>query len=240
MWGRYLRGCLGLKVEVISLLDTAFRLSSANQKTLAQQWVDLSKSTVVTDFFPSFAPETQWVGQLDVLLREMENEFSSAYSAGVASNLPLMSYGTSLHISQLWVSGAYELFRSVILRMRSPDQKSVKSLIYKRFFRELEILRVQLFKSEIAGYRSADDGPVNEVILSLNQPFSVKAYEHGTSLATPTRSIRQSDGSVSWTVYDVKKRTQITIYRRDLSDKILTYFQADEAPEVSSWSEMNL
>ena len=86
----------------------------------------------------------QWIGQLDVILRSLEEEF---LQKDPDANLALT---IQTYLSDAWVGSAYEIFR--ILKNRRP-----KDLDAKPIYDALLLLRVPLEENQLPQDRSPKD-----------------------------------------------------------------------------------
>jgi hypothetical protein len=208
-------------MEILSLLDLVFVASRADNEAIHKNWIAYSHSMRVGDSSEEFCHEIQRLGELDVLLRKIESELSVGLLENRFEKLPIGSVNIGMLLSYSWLSAAYELFRSA--KQRGTESYS-SSEGFQTFFRQLELARVQSFKGEIAGFGSAKKTGLSVELVTfgdINEP--PRAYEHGRTKARPFHQIRTYDGSIGWTVFDVKSEAQITVYRRDMSDGILSF-----------------
>jgi hypothetical protein len=223
--------------ELLFLLEAAHNFSTLHYVELNKIWVAASQNSNVSPIFLKYCFETQRIGQLDILIRRAEDELALAYKRDCLSALPI--FGTNLvhSLSNSWISLSYELFRSVRQRAEKDTTKSAISEIFGSFFSELEIVRVQELKAEIAGFGSAKKaGLIVQMIPAEDSTNKIGIYEHGKTKLNSSPVIRPSDGSTGWSVFDVKKRAQVTIFRRDLSDKIISTISPIISPNNSKES----
>lgn len=205
------------------LFEAAYGFSSLNYVELNKLWIAASFNSQVSSNFPKYFHETQRIGQLDILIRRAEDEVALAHKSEQTSDLPIFGMNLLQSLSSSWISLSYELFRSVRQRADKSTAGSGRSQIFASFFSELEMVRVQEFKAEIAGFGSARKaGLIVQMIPAEDSADKIGIYEHGKTKLNSSPEIRTTDGSTGWRVFDVKKRAQVTIFRRDLSDRAIS------------------
>jgi len=125
-------------------------------------------------------------GDLDLLLRCMEDEFEANKAAEIADTTGSnMTFHYQLSLSETWVVGCYEILRAFRQRDRDALKAGVRPSgvsgmeTFKSIFADLELLRMPMTKFEIA----KDD--------KLNEPL-------------PLRRIPQMTTATDDTIYDSK------------------------------------
>jgi hypothetical protein len=117
-----------------------------------------------------------------------------------------------------WLTLAYENMRSVRQRLKRVCP-AAWTVDLEDVFRIMEWTRVSVFKREIPKYRKSDGG---DFVFEWDDGQSM-SYVHGVTSLTPlTLAPRQSDGSMGWSVLQPGGDQLVEIYRRDLSDELLS------------------
>lgn len=170
---------------------------------------------------------------LDVLLRSMEENIQEEISTNVDMHQETAGLQLHIHLSRLWVFGAYEFIRSLHKRVSDhhhPDalcmrrtnskgcgENSCVTCAIGHIKNELALVRMVLAKGEVAG--DVRNPPLaHEMILKINaEPFAIappvsKFLCQGEGLAR---------GIMAWYVFDQRVDRHRTISRRDLSERIL-------------------
>jgi hypothetical protein len=131
-------------VTVAQLVNAAFVLSSSRCQELHRTWTSISAD--VGGRLPDslLAPSVQRSGELDMVLRCIEDDFSPPQAS--AEEPDLFHYQAML--SEIWVGAVYEIFRLLTEREIAPDNDAFKTLAH-----ELRLLRIPLEKHEIAADR---------------------------------------------------------------------------------------
>jgi hypothetical protein len=172
----------------------------------------------------------QRVGELDMVLRAMEEEFSAQQS------LPSgMSFGFhhQMTLSETWVIICYEALRALRQReeeaaniaraqKREPAPDDISALpSFRQIFLDLELLRMPMAKYEIA-----KDKTMKSPLTMRAVPPTGVSNDRVYDKADPTRSHIMPTGlsdrrSATWLVFDHSAPNQYWVERRDLSDRLL-------------------
>ena len=170
-------------------------------------------------------------GQLDLLLRAIEDERATAMAAAQQQDhLFEAHYQDQAMFSDFWIGRVYETLRLLIARGLLPKDGDVGALK-----QDFNLLRIPIDKHEIAG-----DGSLTEPLHMQRQPPSGNAtdfYEYNK--ADPQRAhimgrgVSQR-GSMMWRTVDLKTRQDRWIERRALSDRIIALWGADDAAGKSA------
>lgn len=202
-------------MTVGQLIATAFHQARQSYPDLNRKWVEASH------FIGSAVPQSllsvsiQREGELDLVLRCIEDETTQRHKAGQEDGLFIGNY---LHVlSSSWIGGIYAVFFALKSRGATHGGDA-----FVQIFHDLELLRIPLEKHEIAKDRD------------LKQPLYLQKYpENGNdtdkyvySKDDPKRAhIMPSGvterGSISWLTIDHKANVAKWIERRWLSDRIL-------------------
>ena len=202
-------------MTVSELLHAAFVLASAKYSQLHETWI--TASVQVGGQLPNsmLMFYVQSAGRLDILIRSMEDEFSS-------ERLDLVFNHQSL-LSDLWIGHVYEFVRLLNERELAPKHDDFISL-----FRDLTLVRIPLEKHEIA-----NDRKIKEPLHMVRHPLKsddADVYKYSSEDKTcghiPQRAV-SARGSLMWQVLDVKATPPKTYWteRRNLSDRILTIWE---------------
>lgn len=195
-------------------------LARARFPDLQKNWIDVSLR--VGGLLPKsrLLVSVQRVGDLDMLLRAIEDEWVSAPvkpgDAGRQSAADLLSCHYQLMLSELWVSSAYEIFRLLKAR-KLADGNAFNALAH-----DFRLLRVPLEKHEIV-----EDGKLSAPLLMQNFPPDkenpeIRAYDKNDTTRAHIMPTGLSErGSLMWLVFDHRANKQFWIERRALSERII-------------------
>jgi hypothetical protein len=204
-------------------IRTAFLLAKAKYPVESTAWTNLSGVLAGRFSLPVAMINFQRQGDLDVLLRCMEDEFEANRIS--EAQAPDFTLHYQLMLSETWVVACYEILRAFRQRdsESNPSNDAVSGLdAFKSIFADLELLRMPIAKFEIAKENR------------IKQPLSMKAYPSNNDASDdrvydrkdPTRSyIMQTGlsprGSMTWLALDHSVPREYWIERRDLSDRLL-------------------
>lgn len=203
------------------MLASAFAFAKKQNSGLCKDWVDAS------GFIEKVAPggfarlSVQQCGDIDILLRCIEDEAKVSGSIQQLEILGSVSYQISL--SSTWVASMYEIFRNVKKRNVTGDG-------FNELFHQLTLLRIPLFKNE-AQDRKLPDGKahlVDNLEGAQMEGAEQTIYEYDNK--DPNRSFAPLNmlsgaGSVEWIVPDIKNNCNVRLERRDLSQRVLHFFR---------------
>ncbi len=199
------------------LLDAAFQEARTKYAELDKKWIRIS--ICIGSKLPAslLAPTIQRDGELDLLIRCLEDELADLNAEGRAQDVFALRRVNML--SEYWVGGMYETFR--LLRQRKLCENSVE---FVKLFRELELARIPLEKHEIAKDRQLDapltlvkqpqTGSNDEYVYSPDDPGRAHIMSRGVS----------ERGSIMWHVIELKREHSYHSYwvdRRRISDGVL-------------------
>lgn len=200
------------------MIIAAFTQSATIQKDILNLWIKASYN--IGGLLPTsgLSISVQSIGQIDILLRSMEDEFSSN---------PHQSHGFEINyqkiFSEFWVGSAHEITRLLRWRNLAPDNNDFKVLL-----RNLELLRMPLDKHEI----SSDKKLTAPLIMQRfpEEPGDIDIiYDKNNmnkSITMPS-SITES-GSITWYVLDTNTKKQFWLSRRFLSDCFINIFTKNQ------------
>jgi hypothetical protein len=201
-------------VNVAQLITAAFNLSRSRRQELHRTWISISFK--VGGLLPASQLFTavQQSGDLDLVLRSMEDDFSLPQVSAEPENF-------SLHyqkmLSEMWVGEVYEIFRLLGDRKVAPDSDAFRTLAH-----DLRLLRIPLEKHEIAL-----DRKLSEPLVMAKQPPNTDdtdIYRYSRSDPQRAHSLPtslSSRGSMMWHAIDLRSETSGWLERRGLSERIV-------------------
>lgn len=212
-------------MNVLPALVQVFELAKTQQADLYKTWVRLSH--LVGSRLPAslLSVSIQRDGEIDLVLRCLEDEQAQRMAAGIEAGLFDMHYLNML--STYWVGSMYETFR--LLRQR---RLSGTSPVFNKIFSDLELLRMPLEKHELA----KDKETLKEPLQMVRQPQSNDATDHYSYDPKDNRRAHimpsglSSRGSMTWHVIDLKAGTDRWVERRALSERIVELWK-DKQPQ---------
>ena len=204
----------------MNLISSAFALASSQKREVKEAWLSISHG--VGSLLPNslLVRSIQEVGDLDVLLRCMEEERKPCVSQP-------QDFGIDVHfafhyqsvLSRIWICGLYEIFRLLKFRQLITEQPEFDALES-----DLKLLRITMDKHEIANDRhpsqslrmqrlsSRNEGP-GEYEYAPNDPC--KAHIMGEGLSPR--------GSVMWDALDAKSLKAFWLERLSMSERIISF-----------------
>ncbi|MCS0503068.1 hypothetical protein [Ancylobacter mangrovi] len=199
-------------MNVTEHIGAAFALAAQRQEAIRQRWraVAMIGYRLPRSLLPV---AIQRIGELDVLLRCMEDDIADAirHDIDVGSG-----EDHALHLAEMWVGSAYEVVRVVNERVAVE-----KTDAFKAVFRDLGVLRMPMEKHELEGGKRTGVlkvGPVNE----HGVPERVETYDPADPERTFIMQIGLSlRGSAMWEPYDYRIGGVRRIERRQIADAML-------------------
>ncbi|MDP1581970.1 MAG: hypothetical protein Q8M18_00925 [Bradyrhizobium sp.] len=211
------------------MINAAFNVARAKYRAEHIAWTNLSGVLSGRFNLPIAMMNIQRQGDLDLLLRCMEDEFEANMAADAADTSGSnMTFHYQLSLSETWVVGCYEIMRALRQRDRDAMQVSTRPSgvsgmqAFKSIFADLELLRMPMVKFEIA-----KDFKLKEPLQLQRGPANNDASDHTTYDSNdPTRSHLMPSsisprGSVRWAALDHLANRQHWIERRDLAERFL-------------------
>ncbi|MBN8915273.1 MAG: hypothetical protein J0I31_06720 [Rhizobiales bacterium] len=198
---------------VSNFVASAFSQARARQDELVRRWISISHK--VGSLLPQslLTMSVQRVGELDVLLRAIEDEFRSAGPDKFGFNAHYQ-----IMMGDLWVGSLYEICRLLSERKLSPQTDPFKNLA-----RELKLIRIPLEKHEIASDRRISGSLTLET--GPDGSENRREYEYRTNDNTRSHIMPQGFSekfSQMWHVIDVERSQSYWIERRELSDRFMS------------------
>jgi hypothetical protein len=207
-------------------IASAFQIARAKYHVKHASWTNLSARLAGRFSLPIAMISLQRLGDLDLLLRCMEDEFQANKDAEAADKLGMdHTFHYQVMLSEGWVVTCYEILRS--FRQRDDEANlgadGVSDLeAFKSIFADLELLRMP-----IAKYEMAKDKRMKEPLTMRAIPPNKDAKdEHRYDKNDPTRSHimptgMSARGSMMWLVLDHSIPREYWVERRDLADRLL-------------------
>jgi len=211
---------------VSPLLNSLFNVARANYQAENEAWVQLSYRlsgrfnlvTAVTSM------SIQRVGDLDILLRCLEEEFNTNKDASGTD----FSIHYQMMFSETWIVGCYEILRA--FRQRDwecadggrPTSGVSELNEFKSIFTDFELLRMPIAKFEIAKDNKLKQPlPMRSVCDDETKPIEFyDPKDPGRFHIMPTGV--SSRGSVMWLALDWRNSREHWVERRDLADRLLS------------------
>jgi len=214
-------------MQVSNLITAAFDVAKTQHPDEASKWISLSYRLVGSTAIVMLAVSIQRAGDVDLVLRCMEDEAASAKSTGGRQGIDL-SFHYQKMISELWVSSCYEILRTI--KQRETEQEAAglqvqgrsRTAEFTTLFADLELLRMPMDKHEIA----KDKQLTAPLIMQRSPPKGDNTDQYIYDSSDPTRSHIMPTGiskraSVTWQVLDHRSGRQYWVERRDLADRLL-------------------
>ncbi|TFV37098.1 hypothetical protein E4K66_20565 [Bradyrhizobium frederickii] len=209
---------------VSPLLNSLFNLARAKYRAEKEAWVHLSYRLSGRFNLVTAISSIQREGDLDILLRCLEDEFDANANASGTD----FSFHYQMIFSETWVVGCYEILRAFQQRDREaaaagrPTSGVSELDEFKMIFTDLELLRMPIAKYEIAKDNKlgeplrmrrvgdADAQPVE--FYDAKDPGRFHIMPKGVS----------SRGSAVWLALDVRTTREHWVERRELADRLLS------------------
>ena len=208
----------------VSLLTAqAFQLGLSRYQELHRTWIKISHR--VGGQLPGslLAFSMQRAGELDALLRCMEDEVFQLDAA--AEDIKLISFNYQSMLSELWIGTVYEIFRVIKQRKLLPSNDD-----FARLAHELKLLRITLEKYEIA-----DDRKLSGPLHMKREPPKNAARDSYVYLSDDPKKAHIMPGGISrrgsmmWQAIDVAHDRTYWIERRDLAERTEALWNDDSS-----------
>jgi hypothetical protein len=207
-------------------IASAFQIARAKYHVKHASWTDLSARLAGRFSLPIAMIGLQRLGDLDLLLRCMEDEFQANKATEAADKLGLdHTFHYQVMLSEGWVVNCYEILRA--FRQRGYEANlgadGVSALAtFKSIFMDLEFLRMPIAKYEIA----KDSRMKEPLTMRAFPPNNDATDEHIYDKKNPTRSHIMPTGvscrgSMTWLVLDHSVPREYWVERQDLADRLL-------------------
>jgi hypothetical protein len=207
-----------MKLNVAQLITGAFHMARAQFPELNKQWIGISWK-LANSLPESMLPlSVQKVGELDLVVRAMEDQFSQDQKSQAELAPFLDSY--LMFFSQTWIASTYEIVRLL------HDRDKGLGAGFQKLYELLTLVRVPLEKHEVASERK------------LTEPMLMATYQADKDTKTyvyakddPKRSVIMQmaisqRGSAMWLAPDIKNQTNVWVERRNISERFLAIWDA--------------
>ena len=218
---------------VKQLMSAAFGLAFTQHRETRETWISISHR--IGGLLPEseLVVSIQRIGDLDIVLRCMEEETKVDNSRRQEPNYDeILSFNCQVMLSEVWICNSYEIFR--LLKTRKLVNKNDA---FKTLADDLTLLRITIEKHEIANrqYTANDPNPLQMQRLSTEGKVTGD-YDYARS--DPRRAhimgkrVRPDRGSVIWEALDGASGNSRWLERLALSERIVALWQSDgQAPE---------
>ena len=198
-------------------IANAFNDAKARHTELQETWIRISHRVGSRLKNSLLSTSIQREGDVDILLRSMEDEASQNSSTKFDGGL----FGYQRMMSEYWIGGVYETFR--LLRQRGLADTSAA---FDEILNDLELLRMPLEKHEIAKDSKLKSSLEMVRIPPKNDPSDTYIYDPRDNQRSHIMPYGKSpQGSLVWHVTDVRSGADRWIERRDLSDRIIALWK---------------
>ena len=209
---------------VSPLLNSLFNIARAKYGAENKAWVDLSCRLSGRFNLIAAMPSIQREGDLDILLRCLEDEFSTNKDASGME----FSVHYQMMFSEAWIVGCYEILRT----FRQRDSEATKGgkptsgvselEEFKSIFSDFELLRMPIAKFEIAkDYEQDQPLPMRRVGDDETKPIEFYDPKDPGRFHIMPKGV-SSRGSARWLALDLRNSRQHWVERRDLADRLLS------------------
>lgn len=206
---------------VSPMLNALFNIARVNYAAEYVAWIKLSYLLSGRFRLPMAMLSIQRQGDLDVLLRCLEDEYH-------ANKDELFTLHYQLMFAETWVVGCYEFLRAFRDRDdKAPKAGKAKSGVsdldeFKSIFSDLELLRMPIAKFQIAKDRELGGPvPMERVGCGVAKPIEFYDPKDPDRFHIMPRG-PSARGSATWLVIDGRNKQQHWVERRELADRLLS------------------
>jgi hypothetical protein len=200
-------------VSSANIIAQAFLSAAERYPELRRAWINTSIEIGGKVPASKLTESVQRIGELDMLLRSMEDDFFSSDTE--ENHILALQYQVTL--SEFWIGAMYEVVRLLKGRNLGHSSKEFSTLAH-----DLRLVCIPLEKHEIAAdekltaplkmTRNYDQGRCNDIyIYDKKDPARARINPMGIS----------KGGSVAWHVIDIAKSKTYWIERRKIADTVL-------------------
>ncbi|MFP3479732.1 MULTISPECIES: hypothetical protein [Burkholderia] len=205
-------------MDVTLQLTNAFVLANQRFSELRARWIEVSFA--IGGLLPEslLTVSVQRSGDLDVLVRALEDERASPHWDARA-DLSGDAISRLVMLSELWVGSAYEIVRLLEERKLVPA-----SVDFRKLHDELRAIRVPVMKHEIARDKKLKAPLEFQRVPSRvgDEPYIYAKDDATRSLILPTGISER--GAVMWHTIDGIDLSELWLERRRLSDAFLAFW----------------
>jgi hypothetical protein len=214
---------------VTPYVEAAFAVARSKFSAQHAAWIDLSARLAGRIAVAPLLVNIQRTGDLDLLLRAMEDEASASSAPQRLS----MAFHYQVMLSETWVANSYEALRVVRQReadAANPSNDKVSDLqIFKDLFKDLELLRMPIAKYELAKDTKMKAPLPMQAFPPNGDETDIKVYDKDDPARTHIMPTGLSPRkSVAWHVFDHSATDGYWVERRDLADRFLSLAGAIE------------
>jgi hypothetical protein len=209
---------------VSPLLNSLFNVARAKYRAENEAWVQLSHRLSGRFNLATAASSIQRLGDLDILLRCLEEEFNTNKDASGMD----FSFHYQMMFSETWIVGCYEILRAFRERDRkAADAGKPTSGVsdldeFKSVFADFELLRMPIAKFQIAKDNKLDQPlPMRRVGDDETKPTEFYDPKDPDRFHIMPAGV-SSRGSVMWLALDGRNSQEHWVERRDLADRLLS------------------
>jgi hypothetical protein len=205
---------------VSQLVSATFRQATAQHPALCHKWIQISARVGGSLPASQLIATVQMLGDLDMVLRCMEDDFRpSAVAPGPDA---LFAHHYQKMLTELWTGGAYAVFRLLDERKSAPEPHAIKAIHH-----DLRMIRIPLEKHEIAAEHKLGDAICMQRLPPNNDASDEYIYKPGDRARAHIMPTGVSPrGSIMWQVFDAKANRSYWLERRELSERIIASFEA--------------
>lgn len=208
---------------VSPLLTSLFNIARTKYRAEHQAWVQLSFRLAGRFNLVTASPNIQREGDLDILLRCLEDEFNTNKDASED-----FCFHYQMMFSEAWIVGCYEFLRAFRERDRNAVEagrptSGVSELDeFKSIFSDFELLRMPIAKLEIAKNNKLKQAlPMRRVGDDETKPIEFYDPKDPDRFHIMPRGV-SSRGSAMWLALDHLNSREHWVERRDLADRLLS------------------
>lgn len=208
-------------MTISRLITGAFHHAASRQVELHKTWIVISHR--VGSQLPNslLSSSIQSAGQLDMVLRCMEDDF---IPPGTAPEADPFAPHYQILLSVLWVGAVYEVVRLVDERKLMARGEEFTTLAH-----DLRLLRIPLEKHEIAGDKKLSEPLLMQSFPPKEGETDVSHYSASDARKAHIMPSRiSSRGSIEWQVIDVRSMRSYWLERRALSDRIIALWAPEQ------------
>jgi hypothetical protein len=210
-------------------INVAFNMARAKYRAEHTAWTNLSGVLSGRFNLPVAMTNIQRQGDLDLLLRCMEDECEANKAASIADTTGSdTTFHYQLSLSEIWIVGCYEVLRAFRQRDDEARKAGVRTSgvsemeAFKSIFADLELLRMPMTKFEIA----KDKGLKEPLRLQRGPPNDDATDQTFYDSKDPARyhimpTAMSPSGSMRWVALDHLTRRQHWVERRNLAERLL-------------------
>jgi hypothetical protein len=196
----------------------AFQIARASYPDLHKTWIGVSFR--IGGLLPNslLLPSVQRSGDIDMLLRAMEDEHVSTTSEESAAEL---SFHYQAMLSNLWIGDVYEILR-LLKERKFADDDAFNALAH-----DFRLLRIPLEKHEIVEDRKLSGPLPMQTYPSDDENPRLRTYDKDDpKRAHIMPSGLSNRGSLMWLVFDHRTGSQFWLERRALSERMIALWQS--------------